>query len=130
MAPPPEALTVSFRGDDLYRIRSTVSEWAASAGLRRERVADLVLAVSELATNAVRHGEGGGTLRLWTRPGRIVCQVHDGGGEIRDPLAGRRVPTFEAAGGLGLWTVNQLCDLVEVRTGEAGTTVRIHATLG
>jgi hypothetical protein len=30
-------------------------------------------------------------------------------------------------GGFGLWMVNQLCDLVEVRTGEAGSTVRAHA---
>jgi hypothetical protein len=27
---------------------------------------------------------------------------------------------------MGLWTVNQLCDLVEVRTGETGTTIRVH----
>jgi anti-sigma regulatory factor (Ser/Thr protein kinase) len=130
MAPPPDALTYGFRAEDLYRIRATVSDWATSAGLRPDRAQDLVLAISELATNAVRHGEGGGTLQLWTRPGRIVCQVHDRGGRIRDPLAGRRAPMLDAAGGLGLWTVNQLCDLVEVRTGETGTTVRIHATLG
>ncbi len=30
---------------------------------------------------------------------------------------------------MGLWTVNQLCDLVEVRSSSVGTTIRVHATL-
>jgi anti-sigma regulatory factor (Ser/Thr protein kinase) len=94
----------------------------------RERVDDLVLAVNELVTNAVRHGDGGGTLHVWRRPSRIVCQV-DNGGQITDPLAGRRTPVLDAPGGLGLWTVNQLSDLVEVRSSAAGTCVRVHASL-
>jgi hypothetical protein len=32
-------------------------------------------------------------------------------------------------GGLGLWMVNQLCELVEVRTDPRGTTVRLHMTV-
>jgi Histidine kinase-like ATPase domain len=65
---------------------------------------------------------------VWSHPGSVVCQVEDGG-HIVDPLAGRRLPRPHVAGGLGLWTVNQLCDLVEVRTSAEGTTVRVHASL-
>jgi hypothetical protein len=32
-------------------------------------------------------------------------------------------------GGNGLWLVNQVCDLVQARTGQAGTTIRLHMRL-
>ncbi len=128
VAPPRGAARLTFGLEDLSSIRLLVSERARAAGLDLDRAADLVLAVNEIASNAIRHGNGGGTLHIWNRPGRIVCQVQDSG-QISDPLAGRRVPVYNGAGGIGLWTVNQLCDLVEVRTSEAGTTVRIHTTL-
>ena len=123
---PTEALEFGFTIDGLHGARALVAAEASATSLSRTRVEDLMLAVSELATNAVRHGPGRGMLRVWRRPDRIVCQVEDGG-HIRDPLAGRRLPSTHAAGGLGLWAVNQLCDLVQVRSNEAGTKVRIHA---
>jgi len=46
----------------------------------------------------------------------LICEVHDTG-QIADPLAGRRLPSPTAVGGFGLWLVNHLCDLVQVRTG-------------
>jgi anti-sigma regulatory factor (Ser/Thr protein kinase) len=91
-------------------------------------VADLVLAVNELATNTIRHGGGRGVLRVWKTRSRLVCQIDDSG-HIADPMAGRRVPRPDVAGGVGLWTVNQLCELVEVRSTQAGTTIRVHASL-
>jgi anti-sigma regulatory factor (Ser/Thr protein kinase) len=126
---PAEAIEHPFGLEELRAVRGLVSHEAGAAGLRRDRVQDLVLAISELATNAIRHGRGSGILRMWRRPDRIICQIEDGG-HIRDPLAGRRVPAPDAAGGIGLWAVNQLCDLVEVRSGQRGTTVRVHTRLG
>jgi anti-sigma regulatory factor (Ser/Thr protein kinase) len=123
--PPPESLSIPFEAEDLGRVRSLVAEQAARAGLRRERVAELVLAVNELTTNSIRHAGSSGLLRVWREPGKLVCQVEDGG-RIDDPLAGRK-RGLAGIGGLGLWMVNQLCDLVEVRTGQAGSTVRVHA---
>jgi anti-sigma regulatory factor (Ser/Thr protein kinase) len=127
-APPAEALERPFKLDELFAIRKLVAEEATAAGMGRERGQDLVLAVSEVAANAIRHGRGTGTLRVWRRPNRLVCQVEDRG-HIRDPLAGRRLPRPQAAGGIGLWAVNQLCDLVEVRSSQDGTTVRVHTRL-
>lgn len=123
---PTEALEFGFTVDELHGARVVVDEAASATSLSRTRVEDLMLAVSELATNAIRHGHGRGVLRIWRRPDRIICQVEDGG-HIRDPLAGRHLPSPHAAGGIGLWAVNQLCDLVEVRSNERGTKVRIHA---
>jgi anti-sigma regulatory factor (Ser/Thr protein kinase) len=123
--PPAEAVAVAFDAADLGGVRAMVAERATVAGLRRERVAEVVLAVNELTTNSVKHAGTGGTVRVWTEPGELICQVEDAG-RISDPLAGRK-RGLAGVGGLGLWMVNQLCDLVQVRTGPAGSTVRVHA---
>jgi anti-sigma regulatory factor (Ser/Thr protein kinase) len=123
---PEEALELAFTIDELHDARGVVDEEATAAGLNRTRVEDLMLAVSELAANAIRHGHGHGVLRVWRRSDRFMCQVEDAG-TIEDPLAGRHAPVPRKAGGIGLWAVNQLCDLVEVRSTERGTKIRIHA---
>jgi anti-sigma regulatory factor (Ser/Thr protein kinase) len=125
---PAEALEQRFALHDLYAVRHLVADEAAAAQMSQQRVEDLVLAVSEVAANAIRHGHGSGVLRVWRRPDRLFCQV-DCRGHIQDPLAGRRFPGPQAAGGIGLWAVNQLCDLVEVRSSQEGTTVRMHSRL-
>jgi anti-sigma regulatory factor (Ser/Thr protein kinase) len=35
-------------------------------------------------------------------------------------------PPIEQYGGRGLWIVNQLCDLVQIRSAPSGTVVRVH----
>jgi hypothetical protein len=40
-----------------------------------------------------------------------------------------RRPAPDASHGHGLWVVHQLCDLVELRTGASGTTIRLHMRL-
>jgi anti-sigma regulatory factor (Ser/Thr protein kinase) len=90
-------------------------------GLPEDRADNLTLAVNELAANPLRHSHGGGTLRIWHTPTELVCQITDQGW-IEDPLAGRRPPVSDQ-GGQGLWLVNQLCDLVQRRSGPSGTTI-------
>jgi len=126
--PPPTAGVLPFELADLTSVRALVDSHASVAGMSRDGASDLVLAVNELATNAIKHGGGRGLLRVWSTPTSTVCQVEDSG-HIRDPLAGRRIPQPNATGGRGLWTVNQLCDLVEVRSNRTGTKVRVHSTL-
>jgi anti-sigma regulatory factor (Ser/Thr protein kinase) len=100
----------------------------ADVGANPARAADLVLAVDELATNSLRHGGGRGTLRIWRDDGALVCEVRDAG-RIEDPLAGRERPAVDRDGGQGLWMVNQLCDLVQLRTFPSGAVVRVHVYL-
>jgi anti-sigma regulatory factor (Ser/Thr protein kinase) len=125
-SPPAEATSLQFGLADLAQVRALVSEHAASAGLAVPQCGEIVLAVDEIATNSIRHGGGVGTLHSWHEHGRLTCQISDAG-ELRDPLAGRVRPDPEARGGRGLWLVNQLCDLVQIRSGPSGTTVRVHA---
>src|SRR5436309_5662448 len=75
----PPALDQAFDGDSLFALRATVAAHGSRAGLSEGRTRDLVLAVHELAANAVRHGAGRGRLRLWTAPDRVRCEVVDGG---------------------------------------------------
>jgi anti-sigma regulatory factor (Ser/Thr protein kinase) len=126
--PPDRARSLRFGIDDLFKLRSMVGEVAHDAGLGDDRTADLMLVTSELGTNAIRHGDGTGVLHAWRADREVVCQVEDHG-QIADPLVGRRRPVTGGTGGLGLWMVNQLCDLVEVRSGKRGTTVRAHLSL-
>ena len=60
----------------LVEVRDTVARAAHAAGCDRDRVADLVLAVNEVATNAVEHGSGDAHLALWTGPGsrELLCR--------------------------------------------------------
>ena len=113
---------------DLAAVRAVVYRYAMAAGLPESRAIDLVLAVSEVAANTVRHANSPGSLRIWYDSEEIVCQIQDDG-IIADPLAGRRQPSLEAMGGHGLWIVNQVCDQVEIESGETGTTIRLHMNL-
>jgi anti-sigma regulatory factor (Ser/Thr protein kinase) len=123
--PPVFATVVQFGPGPLGEVRQFVLQRAQSMGLHEGRAADLMVAVSELATNSVRHGGGGGTIRVWEDDGALVCEVRDRG-RITDPLVGRAVPQVEGDTGRGLWLVHQLCDLVQIRSGDEGTTVRVH----
>lgn len=124
--PPADATALPFGLPNLYAVRSLVRWMANQAGMSSCATDDLVLGINELATNTIRHAHGGGLLRVWRVPGEVICQVDDAGW-INDPLAGQRTPALDAEGGVGLWTVNQLCDLVEVRSSDGGTTIRVHA---
>jgi anti-sigma regulatory factor (Ser/Thr protein kinase) len=125
--PPSGAMSYQYT-TDLAAVRAVVYRHARQAGLPESRAIDLVLAVSEVAANTVRHAKSPGSLKIWYDTDEIVCQIQDEG-TITDPLAGRRQPSIEAMGGHGLWIVNQVCDSVEMRSDETGTTIRLHMDL-
>ncbi len=111
---------------DLAAVRKKVAQCAAEYGLTGRRLRELSAAVTEVATNSVRHGGGQGSLRAWSSGTAFLCEF-SGGGYIADPLAGRIRPTHSRPGGRGLWLVHQLCDLVEIRSApQTGATVRLH----
>ena len=121
--PPDGATTVEFT--DLTSVRETVRRHAAAAGFDRARTEDAVTAVNELATNTIQHTPGPGTVTVWRTDDTLRCEVADGG-HITDPLVGSYPPDDITTGGRGLWIVNHLCDLVQLRSSPQGTVVRIH----
>jgi anti-sigma regulatory factor (Ser/Thr protein kinase) len=128
-APPllgPPDVRLSFSAWRLHEVRSTVERAMAGAGYEQERVEDVVLAVNEVATNAVEHGTPDAQLSLWTGDG-LLCEIDDGG-TLRDPLPGLQAPHPSEPRGRGVWIARQLCDSLHVWTDARGTHVRMRAT--
>jgi len=123
--PPVRPDRLVFGPDDLPRVREIVIDRAVALHLDDERAGELVLAVHEVATNSLRYGGDGGTLRVWQESGVLVCEIRDRG-RINEPLVGRALPAVFDEGGRGLWLANQLCDLVQIRSSPSGTVVRMH----
>ena len=119
--PPP---AFAFGAGPLERVRQFVVHQVGGT-LGAVEMSDLLLAVTEVASNSVVHGGGSGTMRLWHTPKGVVCETRDRGW-IREPLVGRSRPGFEHENGRGLWMVNQVCDLVQLRSSPAGTVIRLH----
>jgi anti-sigma regulatory factor (Ser/Thr protein kinase) len=126
--PAGEAEELVVRGGRLDAVRALVRRHAEAAGLTASRRDDLLLAANEVAANTVRHGGGRGLLRVWRDGQALICEVRDAG-SIGEPLAGRLPPAPERGGGYGLWLVNQVCDLVQLRTFATGSVVRLHMRL-
>ena len=123
---PPDAVTLPYNRARLAAVRKRVKEAAEQTGIGPRRAADLVAAASELAANSVAHGGGTGTMYVWREGKNLLIDFEDRG-TIEEPLAGRLHPAADQRGGRGLWLANQLCDLVQIRSGALGTTVRVQA---
>jgi anti-sigma regulatory factor (Ser/Thr protein kinase) len=123
---PPE---FTFQTGPMGGLRRLVARHALDAGLNSSKTSDLVLAVTEVASNTFKHAGGEGILRIWQDPATLFCEVRDHG-YIRQPLVGREKRAPDTGGGRGLWLVNQLCDLVQVRTNDSGSVVRLHMNRG
>jgi anti-sigma regulatory factor (Ser/Thr protein kinase) len=127
-SPPPDAAEVLFGPTDLSTLRQVVQRLGEMSRLSPDATDDLVLAAHELASNSVLHGGGNGVLRGWRTPHSLVLELADPG-VIRDPLAGREWSDAFDESGRGLWIANQLCDLVQLRSSECGTVVRLFTWL-
>jgi anti-sigma regulatory factor (Ser/Thr protein kinase) len=109
--------------------RSVAGELAALPA--PELVADFLLAMDEMTSNAIRHGGSPVNLRLWIGADRVVCSIGDAGPGWDDPFAGYGPAHGDdlSRGGMGLWLARQLCDHVDVTSdGRNGSGVRIRLT--
>ena len=127
-APPGEHEAREFADGEVAELRHEVQGWAVEQGVSERKAADLAVAVHEAAVNSILHGGGRGVLRTWTTVDAATCEIADAG-RIRDPLAGRSLAPPFAVGGRGLWLINHLCDLVQIRETTAGTVVRMQQQL-
>lgn len=118
-----------FDADTLSDLRRAVLAEAVAAGLPGDQADDIVLAVHELAANAVRHGGGAGRLRMQAASGRLRCHVSDEGPDNAGAGLPARARGTLAAGqwpirpGHGLWLVRRMADQLSVAAGPAGAEV-------
>ncbi|HZD69796.1 MAG TPA: sensor histidine kinase [Actinomycetes bacterium] len=126
--PPAGAATLRSEGD-LSELRRFVAERAAAHGLEGERMWMLVAAVNEAAAYLLAEGSGAVTVRTWDWSGDLVYDLHDRGARVTDPFLGFRPPRPgrpEPAADDGLWLARQVCDALEVRSTDGGSTLRLH----
>lgn len=106
-----------------YDARSFADTHARRFGLG-DRAEALVLAVSELAANALRQRPTI-TLAAWPSRDTLLVEVTDDGDGGIDPLAGYGPPDVAGDRGRGLWLVRSLADDAAVRSGTGGSNVRV-----
>ncbi len=110
----------------LNEIRAMVQAALTDAGFGLDRAEDVVLAVNEIATNAVEHGPGDAEIFVWTDADGFVVEVHDAG-VLANPLPGLVAPHPAEPRGRGVWIARQLCDSLHVWADAEGTHVRLRA---
>lgn len=132
----PAVLDQCFDAGSLSALRASTQACAAQAGMPAERATDLVIALHELAANAVRHGAGSGRLRIWDHAGALYCRVDDdgsadgppgpiGAGSASQNLADR----WPRERGHGLWLARQVADQLTLRSESSGTSAVITFSL-
>jgi anti-sigma regulatory factor (Ser/Thr protein kinase) len=116
---------ITFGRGSLDVVRKFAGDKAADFGFSPARTAEFVVAVNELATNAIEHGGGQEALGIWPEGDTLICEVADAG-RFDGVLAGRIPPSLAHDHGRGLWIANQLCNLLQIRSEARGTVVRAH----
>lgn len=121
-------MELEFSAATLREVREAVAARAAAAGMTAGRTVDVVLAVHELAANAVLHGAGRGRLRLQVTAGSLHCEVSDLGRDSPNGQAdsGSHPPggtAWPVAPGHGLWLVRQVCDQLSIVSSPGGSRV-------
>jgi anti-sigma regulatory factor (Ser/Thr protein kinase) len=137
LADVPPILDLAFDSGTLHEVRAKVRTQTRQAGLPDDRAVDVVLAVHELAANAVRYGAGAARLRMWNLAGALHCQVDDGsppapgngagsaGRHEADETDAASFPGVIAAPGHGLRVVQQVADRIQVLPGPQGSRVTV-----
>lgn len=134
-------LDLTFDSGTLLTLRGEVRACAIQSGFPEDRAGDVVLAIHELAANAIVHDGGAGRLRIWKLTRALQCQVDDGDlmrsreaetgrggvGGIRPSSASSpaSVNPLPSEKGHGLWMARQLADQVRTLSGLHGTSVLI-----
>ena len=133
-----DLLDVVFGWADFTRLRRLVAGQCAAAGLSGSRLDDFVLAVHEIAANAIVHAGTSGRLVLRRAANGLRCLIADHacyGAE--DPAApGCRIPRARdsaepceadaAETGRGLWLAAQLADELSISSGPDSTIVSLY----
>lgn len=129
-------LTIPARAEYITLCRLALTGIARLRELSDELVADLKLALTEAASNSVRHAyadnhdAGVVAISYELHPDRLVIEVTDDG-EGFDPAAAKGHPDELSEGGLGIAIIRAIADDVEIgaRPGGKGSRLRFEKAL-
>jgi anti-sigma regulatory factor (Ser/Thr protein kinase) len=110
-------------GRDLEQFRERLASELVAEEVSEAKALDMLLAATEIATNAVEHGGGVEEVRVGRAQGRFVCEIVDRGNGFDDPAAGYLAPREGV--GTGLWVARQLTWRIEFFQSPPGFTARI-----
>ena len=122
-------LSRDFDRHTLDETRAAVLAHGAGYGLADLALYNFTLAVTEVVTNAVRHGGDRGHLSVWRDGDDLFVEVADRGHGIPAPRRAPNGPRPGQVGGWGLWLTRQICSSVTIDSGPTGTRVRMRYTL-
>jgi anti-sigma regulatory factor (Ser/Thr protein kinase) len=108
---------------DVESFRESLARELGRENLPPDVAMNALVAGSEIAANAVRHGGGIEEVRVGQVDARFVCEVVDRGSGFDDPLMGYLAPRDEV--GSGLWVARQLTWRLEAFHSPAGFSVRV-----
>ncbi|MGH3375575.1 MAG: anti-sigma factor RsbA family regulatory protein [Actinoallomurus sp.] len=122
---PTDAAVLRTEGDP-RELRRFAARQAAAQGVPDNRATMLALATGEAANYLTNDQRSPATARIWTEFGALVCELHAPDVRISDPVVGLRplegVRDIQA----GVWLARQICDRLEIRSDESGTTIRLY----
>ena len=133
-----DLLDVVFGWTDFTRLRRLVAGQCAAAGLTGSRLDDFVLAVHEIAANAIVYAGAGGRLILQRAANGLRCLVADHALQgAEDPAApgcwvprardgSERCEPADADTGRGLWLAARLTDELSITSGPESTIVSLY----
>lgn len=121
---PRNRTTQRFTRDDLANVRGWVCAAARSQDIGGPSLDNLLVAVSEIVSNAIRYAGGGGRVKIESVADGVLVEVRDDGPGLPDDLPTDR-PDPTALGGRGLWMARQLCPGMEIASCSRGVTVRM-----
>ena len=109
-----------------HDLRALLAAEMAADGVPRAAMRDMLLAASEVFTNARQHGGGATSLAVGRVGSHFVCEIADVGAGLDDPLAGFVPPRPPQLRGAGLWVARHATSAVELlRSDGGGLTVRL-----
>jgi len=123
-------LTIPARAEYITLCRLALTGISRLRPLSDELLADLKLALTEAASNSVRHayadgGEGTVEISYELHPDRLVIEVTDEGAGF-DPSDGGGDPQTLTEGGLGIAIIRAIADEVEIGTKPSGAGSRLR----
>jgi serine/threonine-protein kinase RsbW len=129
-------LTIPARAEYITLCRLALTGIARVRELSEELLADLKLALTEAASNSVRHAYAGddhsGVVEISYEllPDRLVIEVTDDG-EGFDPAEAEGAPEELSEGGLGIAIIRAIADEVEIgkQPGGRGSRLRFEKAL-
>jgi anti-sigma regulatory factor (Ser/Thr protein kinase) len=87
--------------DDLAALRRRLRRWGAVCAVSDEDNDDIVIAVDEIATNALEHGRPPARVRGWTTSDALFVRVDDHGRTWVPATNGYRQPSTDSRRGRG-----------------------------